>query len=52
MSSQDLEEQWSKIVRMIMRPFLERELNHAIEELQKFQENVDTMFQDIEEEDA
>lgn len=49
MLSQDPE--WNKIVRMIMRPFLEREFNHTIEEVQKFQENVDTIFQDMEDED-
>lgn len=49
MLSQDVE--WNKLVRMIARPFLERELNRTVEELQKFQENVNTIFQDMEEED-
>lgn len=49
MLSQDLE--WNKLARMIMKPFLERELNHTIEELQKFQGNVDTIFQDMEDEE-
>lgn len=49
MLSQDPE--WNKLVRMITRPFLEREINHTVEEFQKFQENVDTIFQDMEEEE-
>ena len=50
MLSQDVE--WNIFVRMMVRPFLEREIDHTIEELQKFQENVDTVFQDMEEEEG